>query len=564
MEYLFIKKILNIVILTFVSYSNIIFAQSYIPIPDTLTGELINLEIGNGTKQFLANNNTNTIGYNGSYLGPTIILNKGQNVKINVKNNLTEPTSTHWHGLHVAPSNDGSPHNPILPGSTWSPTFQVLDNAATYWYHPHLHNSTMNQVLKGAAGMILIRDEAESKLNLPRQYGVDDIPLIFQFKTFDLNNKQIVLSDEQDNEVLVNGTINGILNCPAQIVRLRLLNGSSHRIFRFGLDGDLKFSQIATDGGLIDKPVELTRLNLAPGERAEILVNLSNQKGKIINLKSFGNELPQGYPGGPPMGMMGSTMIGPLDNSTINILQINVKDQTTNPILTIPTELVQNHVIPLENYTTRAIGLTAQPMMSMTNFFINGKQFNEKEINFTTEIGKTEVWNITNQTMMAHPFHIHGNSFFILKINGSDPPENLKGKKDVVIVPPMNGSVKIITKYEDFSDDEMPYMYHCHILSHEDAGMMGQFLILNPLNNSELNNNKHYKIFPNPSSQTLQIKNDNNEKIDKIIIYNYLGIKLFEKENIGNWIDISSLISGDYILQIFSKSTTELLNFVKI
>jgi bilirubin oxidase len=116
-------------------------------------------------------------------------------------------------------------------------------------------------------------------------------------------------------------------------------------------------------------------------------------------------------------------------------------------------------------------------MMSMDNFFINGKKFDMEVVEFTAQQEAVEVWQITNQTMMAHPFHIHGNHFYVLAINGAVPPPNQRGRKDVVVVPPMNGSVKLVTKYAHYGDHQLPYMFHCHILSHEDGGMMGQFLV---------------------------------------------------------------------------------------
>jgi blue copper oxidase len=210
-------------------------AQNLIPIPDTLSGADIYLSIADSNQQFYPGINTPTIGYNGRYLGPTILLNKGQNVAMHVTNMLADTTTTHWHGLHVAPINDGSPHNPIIAGDTWLPSFAVMDNAATYWYHPHLHGKTMDQVLKGAAGLIIVRDSIESSLNLPRTYGVDDIPVVCQFQTIDGNTKQIVLDDELDNATMVNGTINAMVNVPAQVVRLRLLNASSHRVLTIRL-----------------------------------------------------------------------------------------------------------------------------------------------------------------------------------------------------------------------------------------------------------------------------------------------------------------------------------------
>ena len=378
------------------------FAQTSIPIPDTLVGNVIDLTLKHGTKEFFPGIATQTIGYNGNFLGPTIILQKGQQVTLNLHNQLGDTTTTHWHGLHVAPANDGSPHNPVMDGEIWSPAFTVMDKAATYWYHPHLHGKTLNQVVKGAAGFIIVRDQEEAALNLPRTYGVDDVPLVFQWKTFDAA-KQIVEMDEADNEVLANGTLNGSLDLPAQVVRLRLLNGSSHRFFDFGFADNRPFKQIASDDGLLDAPVSMTRLILGSGERAEILVDLSGMQGSTLKLRQYGTQLPQGYPGGT---MMMGGMMGPKDNTDFDLLIIHVVAPTANAVTTIPTTLTTNTAWSQAGASTRSFGFSAQPMMSMTNFFINGLKFDMETVNFTTQLGKTEIWNITNQTMMAHPFHI--------------------------------------------------------------------------------------------------------------------------------------------------------------
>lgn len=535
-----------ILVLTFVVSGN---AQTLITIPDTISGNVIDLNIQNGTMVFYPNTFTSTIGYDGNHLGKTIILQQGQTVTLNVQNQLSDTTTTHWHGLHVTPMNDGSPHSPIMSGDVWSPSFTVMDKAATYWYHPHLHGKTLEQVVKGAAGLIIVRDSEEAALNLPRTYGVDDIPLVFQFLTFDEASKQIVEDDEMDNAVLVNSTLNGMVNCPAQVVRLRLLNASSHRVFRFGFDNNMAFHQIGSDDGLLNEPVSMTRLNLGSGERAEILVNLSALQGSTLQLKTFGNELPQGYPGGPAM--MGM-QTGPLDNISFNILQINVTAPTQNPVTTIPSTLTNNVVWSQTGANTRTMAITAQPMMSMTNFFINGEQYNENTINFITTEGVTEVWTITNQTMMAHPFHIHGNIFYVLQVNGSTPPANMRGRKDVVLVPPMGGSVKLVTRYEHFSDADMPYMYHCHILSHEDKGMMGQFIV-NPMvsGTEDFTIDETVRVYPNPLSVcnfTVEAEAD----VLSVKVFDVLGRKVWglNAQNGKSILVKTELSNGTYLIEV--------------
>lgn len=525
-------------------------------VPPTISGSNISLMLQNGTKSFYTGFNTNTIGYNGSHLGPTLILQSGQNVTLDVMNMLGDTTTTHWHGLHVSPTNDGSPHNLIMDGATWSPSFMVMDKASTYWYHPHLHGKTMKQVVKGAAGMIIVQDAQEAALTLPRTYGVDDFPLVFQFLTIDAATKQIVMDDELDNEIFVNGGIQPYLDVPAQVIRLRLLNASSHRFFMFSFDDNRNFQQIGSDAGLLNAPLTMNRLMLGSGERAEILVDFSGQAGSSFYIKQFGTQLPAGYPGGPPdaMGMM---QLGPLDNTNFNLLKLNVVAPTANPITSIPATLVPTTPWSQAGATTRNIAITGSPMMSMTNFLMNGVHYNENTNNFTTQKDNVEIWNITNQSMMPHPFHIHGNSFYVLSVNGATPAANLQGRKDVVIVPPMGGSVRLITKYEDFSDPMMPYMYHCHILSHEDKGMMGQFIVSNSTTGiNTIGESTKISVFPNPSKEAVTIQIDDNQLIEEVTVYNSSGqVVLSQAPKTASLnFSLANLSVGSYYVKIKSNN----------
>lgn len=548
------KKIISLSITLFF-FNNFCKAQTPISIPDTISGNNINLTIADSNHQFYAGFKTNTIGYNGSYLGPTIIINKGQNITLNVHNKLNDTTTTHWHGLHVAANNDGSPHNPIMAKSTWSPSFKSMDKAATYWYHPHIHMKTMKQVLKGAAGLIIVRDSEEKALVLPRKYGVDDFPLICQWKTFDTITKQIVMDDQLDNVTMVNGNMNGYLNVPAQMVRFRILNGSSHRFFYFALNDNRTFYQIAGDESLLNAPIAMTKLMLSPGERAEIIINFAEQIGNTYYLKQLGKSLPSNYPGGPRGGMGGTS--GKLDNTDFNIMQFNVIASTNDKITTLPSSLIINDLPIAVGASTKDFVLRGLPQMSNTNFTINGTQYDEKAMNFTTKQDSIMIWNITNNSSMPHPWHIHGNHFFIQSINGATPPDNMKGRKDVVVVPPQNGNVKLIMKYSDFSDASMPYMYHCHINSHEDNGMMGQFIV-NSNSSTGIKNvsiNNSIKIYPNPSNTNWTIigYNDNLDETS-ISLFNNLGQLTYQKTILkGLFIETiqnDNLKSGIYYLQI--------------
>ncbi|MEX2656125.1 MAG: multicopper oxidase domain-containing protein [Balneolales bacterium] len=465
-------------------FTNVLWAQNQLFIPEVISGEDIDLEIQEGTHEFFQGYTTATMGVNGDVLGPTILLEKGQQVTMNVHNQLPEATTVHWHGLHVSSENDGGPHTPIEPDETWSPSFTVLDRASTYWYHPHLHQKTEKHVTMGISGLIIVSDEEESQLDLPRTYGMDDLPLIIQTKEFK-SDKQIVTFAHADSVVMVNATVDPYVEVPAQVIRLRLLNGSSMRSFNLGLTDDQSFYQVASDGGLLSSPVELDRLLLAPAERAEILINLSDLQGQTIHLKSYASELPDGifgakYPGINQDSTLNRYDPNPLNGNDFNIMQLNITLTSDNAVTEIPSALV--NVTPWNEAdadTSRTFRLNSRVLPDQLNhpFYINDEDFAMDKINEVIPLDNLEIWSITNETAIAHPFHVHMIQFYILDRNGVIPPEQERGRKDVVFVHPME-TVRFITKFETYTNPDIPYMYHCHMLIHEDEGMMGQFLVV--------------------------------------------------------------------------------------
>jgi bilirubin oxidase len=504
------------------------------------------------------------MGVNGNILGPTLILNQGDFVNFSVTNQLAETTTVHWHGLHVSPENDGGPHTTIAANSTWSPSFTIMDKAATYWYHPHLHHFTDKHISKGIAGMIIVKDTDEAALNLPRTYGIDDFPLIIQTKDFDANN-QIVVHSNSDDVIMVNATIDPFLNVPSQVVRYRVLNGSSQRAFNLGLDNNQPFHQIASDGGLLSSPVQLTRLLLAPGERAEILIDFSGMNGETVYLKSYSSELQNGIYGATNPGMgAGMTMNGynpnPLNGSDFNIIQFTIITQSTNPITAIPSNLVTVTPIPAGNSNiTRTLTftpVTMGPNQLNGDFLINGSTMDLDVINYSVPLNNTEIWELTNQSAISHPFHIHDVQFNILTRNGVAPPVNEQGRKDVVLVKPQE-TVRFIAKFEDFTSDTVPYMYHCHLLTHEDGGMMGQFIVTNVLSVNENFIDDKFRIYPNPSKGLINIEFNIDSEVDDIFIYDNLGRIIYSTiiKN-ENSISVKGLRNGVfYIKLIIGKDT---------
>lgn len=558
--------------------SNILVAQNKLYIPPTLTGTAFNLTVQSGTKQFYGSTSTPTYGVNGVWLAPTLIVNKGDSITLNVINNLPVKTTMHWHGLHVSPENDGGPHQSIKPNSTWSPTFKVRNNAGTFWYHPHGAGQTDPQVSKGIAGLLIVKDNVEAALNLPRTYGVDDFPIIVQSKAFD-ELQQIATATGMDTAIFVNGTLKPYLDAPEQVVRFRVLNGSSLRSYNFGLSNGQSFYQIATDGGMLDTSVKLTRLRLSPGERAEILINLSGMKGQTIYLKSYSSELPVGIYGADSVGNTTNEIhdytYNFLNGLDFNLLKINIVSATSGAITTIQKSLVAINPFNTSSATkNRKIVMDTIRLLSFETpnqaegpFGMNNKSFDMEVVNEVIHLNTTEIWTLVNKTMVAHPFHIHDIQFNIIEKSGKLPPANERGWKDVVLVMP-NDSVKFITKFTTFSNNTVPYMYHCHLLHHEDDGMMGSFLVIDTtlaaVNHQNFLNT--LKLFPNPVSSLLTIQSGINLKVAEIKVFNIFGEIVSTKkleEEINTTIDISGLSNGIYVLQINSENKFFTQKFIK-
>jgi blue copper oxidase len=484
------KKIIGLLIVYTCWFSENVCSQNPLFIPDTLSGKVFNLTIQKGTKVFFPGFNTTTFGYNGVFLGPTLFLNKGDSITIHVTNNLpADITSVHWHGFHIPAKDDGSPYQVIPVGKTWNPSFRVRNNAGTYWYHPHIHPKSEVQVMKGLAGMIIIRDSAEATYNLPRHYNTDDFPIIVQTRIFDFFH-QIATATHEDSILMVNGTMNPYLKVPKQVIRFRLLNGSADRSYNFGLSNNATFYVIASDGGLLEQSFATKRIALSVGERAEILVDFTNDTiGQHTFLMSYASELPKGTIGADSVGtstlkIQDGYYQNPLNGLDYNLVRFDVIPQTLNPVTTIPVSFA-----PLKTISTALVNATRSITFypdTITSgkqgyvdgpFLLNKKTFNMDSVNIISYLNNVEIWTLVNKTMVAHPFHIHDIQFFVLDINGNPPPPLLKGYKDVILVQP-NETVRFITKFEDFADDSIPYMYHCHLLHHEDDGMMGAFLVL--------------------------------------------------------------------------------------
>ncbi len=447
-------------------------------IPEAIHGKSFNLTLHKSKKSFWEGAITSTYAYNNEqFWGPTLFLNQGDNVQIHVQNKLEETTTSHWHGLHLPAAADGGPHQGIASGTTWTAAFKVTNHASTYWYHPHIHGNTQRQLTMGAGGFIIVKDPQEARLNLPRTYGVDDIPLVLTSRRFYKNNEFTHMgdNDKYGDYEFVNGTLDAQVKLPAQWVRLRILNTETERGYILGFRDNRTFYQIATDGGLVDKPVPLQRITLMTGERAEILVNLSKDKvGSSLDLAAFNSNQPFGFPGGedgtsPPNGSY-------LNNRDFNVLHINVGARTANPVAAIPQVLTQNRFNATQEVTNRRkLTITADGPGSPFSF--DNVLYKMEKVNQIVKLGAVEEWTVTSNFIFGHSFHIHDVQFNLVSRSDGPVQPYERGWKDTVYIP-RGQTVTFRAKFEDYASNTDAYMYHCHMSNHEDLGLMGQFLVV--------------------------------------------------------------------------------------
>jgi len=455
-------------------------------IPELLDANEFDLTMDEGTHTFTADGRpSDTAGYNGDLLGPTMVWTQGEDISISLTNDLAGASTTHWHGAHVSPENDGGPHQMIAAGGgVWNPAFEVLNAASTMWYHPHLHEQTANHVRSGLSGFIIVRDAVESALDLPREYGIDDLPLVLQDKQLD-DNGVLQAAPDRGNTMTVNGAADAFKEVPAQFVRLRLLNGSLELAYHLEFSDGRQFHVIGNDLGLLEAPVAVTSLRLAPGERYEVAVDFGDDEGESVTLQALNTQLEMGVIGGP------GPMVQGIEGTDFDVIRFDVEEPTGTGTTELPAALT-THAIPSE------VGAVAHPMVmqdAMPGFSLNGAVMDMQVINEYVEGDTTEIWSISNETMLAHPFHIHDVHFFVLDHDpdsaGPMPATAVEdweaGPKDTVLVLP-GETVRFIAEFNDFAFDpadgiaQAAYMYHCHILPHEDGGMMGQFAVCPPGN----------------------------------------------------------------------------------
>ncbi|QCR37129.1 multicopper oxidase CueO [Nissabacter sp. SGAir0207] len=476
--------------------------QTPLPIPPLLAPDAqgnLALRLQPGTRALLPGVRTATWGINGPMLGPAIRLRRGQAVTAQIHNALPETTTLHWHGLEVPGEVDGGPQAMIAPGATRQVSFTPDQPAATCWIHPHTHGATGQQVAMGLAGLVLIEDP-NAALPLPTQWGVDDIPLVLQDKRFTADGQVDYRLDVESaavgwfgDHLFTNGAHYPQHAAPRGWLRLRLLNGCNARPLRLAASDNRPLYVIASDGGLLSEPVKVTELPLLMGERFEVLVSTADGKPfdlLTLPVTQMGMALPpfdQPLPvvriqptRTPGQGQLPDSLatLPPLPASAglksrwLQLMMDPKLDQLGMQALAARTGATASH----HGHAGMAMdhGALGVPLMGANR--INGKAFDMAKTQFDVRRGELEKWTISGEgDMMLHPFHIHGTQFRILSENGQPVAAHRQGWKDTVWVE--GGRSEVLVRFAHLAPAATPYMAHCHLLEHEDTGMMLGFSV---------------------------------------------------------------------------------------
>jgi len=455
-----------------------------------------------------------------SCTNPTYRVRRGSRFSAELLNGLDADTTIHWHGLGVPAEMDGHPTRHVYPGHAYRYEFSVDDAASTYWYHPHAHMGTALQTYRGLAGLFLVEDGGDDRLReaLDLRFGETEVPLVIQDRTFDDDGQLVYDPDEAarfmgvtGDTILVNLTPTPFLDVARRTYRFRLLNASNARTYRLAfadVRGDLlPFRLAGTDGGPLEVPRGVTELFLSPGERADVLLDLGRlEAGDVVALKSLRfdpmhNEHEMDRVAGDHAGYHEGHGMGPArlgDGDEFYVLRLNVSGEgraVPGAVLgTAPGASTGPRIVDVGEAPTRVIALSAQTGPDGMRWLINGLTYDIGEYPVVVGRGATEVWEYRNdEKSMPHPMHVHGFDQRVLERR--DSPEQVRrlavdeagriptdlGRKDTVTVWP-GETVRVAINFSHDHDGEQAYLFHCHILEHEDQGMMLNFKVVSAEN----------------------------------------------------------------------------------
>jgi len=456
--------------------------------------------------------------YNNNPLPLVIRTNRGNAMTLNFNNKLDADSTIHWHGFKIPAIMDGGPDVPVKANDSKAYTFTMNQPASPLWFHPHPDMQTGKQVYMGLAGVYLVEDEISKKLEADKALPSNDkdIVLLVQDRRFDkeangvrkllYKTKMMDADGMKGSTILVNGSVMPKQEVDTTQYRFRLYNVSNAKTYDFAFNDGRKFTIVGTDGGLLNNPVEVDHIMLGAAERIELIVDFSQDAvgSKLLMVsRPFKADM---------MNIMGETdsnSSSDIDNMEDNgigltIMRFDVTKEATDDI-TLYSALPTNAEIATRLDPTTAVNATNSRkfVMSMYNggngnsngmsgmnensnnnsnststmnmtFAINGKIFDANRVDEFVGAGTTEIWELKNMSPMAHPFHAHAIQYQILDRDGVPATGTDLGWKDTFLVQP-GQTVRIIGKFEAINVGD--YMYHCHILEHEDAGMMGYFRV---------------------------------------------------------------------------------------
>ncbi len=401
--------------------------------------------------EFKAGVTTDAWTYDGHVPGPLVRVHRGDRLIVHFTNQLPEETTIHWHGLRIPVAMDGVPEHsqkPVAPGGRFTYDFVVPD-AGLFWYHPHFHSA--GQLGDGLYGAILVDDPDE-----PQGFG-DDLVMMLSDASVEedghlgahnAGGETATLFGREGNVLLINGRQRPTIKArPGVPQRWRLVNSARSRYYKLALEGHT-FVRIGGDGGLLPSPIERDQLVIIPGERADVVFVPRGQPDTTLPLRWVPAE--RGY---------GSTFLR--KEEVIATIRFEGAPVTPPPL---PSTGRVIEPLSTERATPVDIKLTQNKIDGHYYLGINDQPFTE---HVAGHVGETQVWNLTNAIDFAHPFHLHG--FFFQVLDGKGQPVQPIEWKDTADVP-ASGKAQIAVRYEDRPG---MWMFHCHILDHADAGMMG-------------------------------------------------------------------------------------------
>lgn len=488
---------------------------------------LITLKVAKGRHSFQTGTNAASAGINGSYFGPVVRLQNKSHVRFHVENAMDEDTTLHWHGLMIPSDMDGGPHNVVAAGGTWQPEFDVNQPASFNWFHSHLHSQTARQAHMGIAGLLHVSDGGDRERGLPDTFGVDDLFIALQDRRV-IDGDEVYAPNFMDlmhgfrgQYLTVNGAIAPVATVPKGIVRLRLLNASNARNYHFHLTDSRMLHVIASDGGFIAKPVGVDVLTIAPGERYEVLVDFTNgmaadlvsltddgsgRTPKIRDAQNFEHLMRFVVSDGLPTDVkkVVTTLESPDKAERSQAVKtrsfIFDENMAGNMAMMQKTMMSGGMKMPMQNMDHSTMDhskMSAEPPAKMSaeppakmgsepqapvmsaatsgiTMAIADQTFDMNRVDVEAKLGSMEVWKLKAQEM-GHPFHIHGANFRILTKNGQAVGAHESGWKDVALI---DNEAELLVHFKAEAKRSHPFMFHCHVLEHEDAGMMGQFVTI--------------------------------------------------------------------------------------